>query len=76
MNLRRSKSGQILVEYMLLMVISVSCASLLIKGLVGRGEGTNQGIIVKQWDKILKVIGNDLPDCSRQTDFSKPNCPP
>lgn len=68
-----NSQGQIIVEYMLLLVIAVTCATLLIKGLVGRGE--EPGIIIKNWSKMMKVIGNDLPDCSTQTNFSdNPKC--
>ncbi len=72
----RSNRGQVLVEYLLLMVIAVSMASFLIKKLVGRGDGASQGMVIQQWDKILKTIGNDLPECSKQTDYKTPNCPP
>lgn len=71
---RRFQSGQILVEYLLLMVIAVACAALLIKGLVGRGDDGQRGVIIKQWHKVIQIIGNDLPDCSKQSNFSKPNC--
>ncbi len=71
-----NQAGQILVEYLLLMVIAVGCATLLIKGLVGRGDvGASRGIIVQQWDRILHIIGNDIPDCANQTNFNTPNCP-
>ena len=75
MNLR-SNRGQILVEYLLLMIIAVSCATLLTKTLVGRGDDAGRGIVIKAWDKIINAIGNDLPDCPNQTDFSKPTCTP
>lgn len=71
-----NSSGQILVEYLLLMVIAVACATLLIKALVGRGDDSNRGMVIKQWDRIIHVIGNDLPDCEKQTDFGTANCPP
>jgi hypothetical protein len=58
------------------MVIAVSCATLLINGLVGRGDGDQRGVVIKAWDKMIKVIGNDLPDCSNQTNFKSPTCPP
>jgi uncharacterized protein (UPF0333 family) len=75
-----SNKGQVLVEYILLMVIAVSCATILIKALIGRSgdpaTGSNSsGIIIKQWDKILNVLGNDLPACANQSDFKKPQCP-
>ena len=73
--MKKNNRGQILVEYLLLLVISVACATLLTKKLISRGD--TPGIIINQWDRILKVIGNDLPDCAKQTDFSqKANCPP
>ncbi len=76
-SLLKNQAGQILVEYLLLMVIAIACATLMIKALVGRGEtGSNRGMITKQWDRILHVIGHDLPDCAKQTDFTNPNCPP
>lgn len=70
----RNSKGQILVEYLLLMVIAIGCGTLLTKGLVGRsGEG---GTIIKQWDRIIKIIGHDVPDCANQTNFDTPNCKP
>ncbi len=72
----RSNKGQILVEYILLMVIAVSCATLLTKKLVGRGDDSSRGIVIKQWDRIINAIGNDLPDCTKQTSYNSPNCPP
>lgn len=72
----RNQSGQILVEYILLLLIAVSSAMILTTALVGRRtEDENSGVIIKSWHKIIRVIGNDLPDCPNQTDFSKPNCP-
>lgn len=73
----KSNSGQIIIEYILLMALVVSLAAALTKGLVGRADsGSGQGAIIKTWNKIIKVIGNDLPDCPNQTDFTKPNCNP
>jgi|GEM_PF-1876980 len=70
----KNNRGQILVEYLLLMVIAVACATLLTKSLIGRGD-SNQGMIIKAWNGILKNISNDLPDCENQTDLTTPNCP-
>lgn len=70
----RNNKGQILVEYLLLMVIAVGCATILTKALISRGA--NEGHIIKMWNKAIVIIGNDIPDCAKQTDFSKPNCPP
>lgn len=65
--------GQVLIEYILLLVIVVSCAGILMKALVSRETG-KQGMVIKAWDGIIKAIGNDLPDC-KQTTFATPNCP-
>lgn len=69
-----SEKGQVLIEYMLLMVIVISCATILMKGLVSRETG-RQGAVIRVWDNIIRIIGNDLPDC-RQNNFGTPNCPP
>ena len=67
-------SGQVLVEYMLLLLISVSFATLLVSKLVSRKDGA-EGVIIISWSKMLKILGNDLPDCAKQNSFSKANCP-
>ncbi len=81
MNKMRSKSrfslsekGQVLIEYILLMVIVISCASILMRALVSRQPG-KQGMVIRVWDDIIRTLGNDLPDCN-QTTFANPNCPP
>ena len=56
------------------MVIAVGIATLLTKSLIGRGD-TNQGMVIKAWNGILKNISNELPDCENQKDMSTPNCP-
>lgn len=72
--LYKNKKGQILVEYLLLMVVAVGLSTLLTKAMISRKDGSS-GMIIKAWDKIIKSIGNDLPDCSKQTTFTAPNCP-
>lgn len=57
----RNKRGQVVVEYVLLLVIAVAMAALITKELVSRDED-NPGILVQKWDAILKTIGEDLPD--------------
>lgn len=70
-----NQRGQILVEYILLMVIAVVCATLLIKGLVGRSVD-KEGIIIQQWNRILVAMGHDLPTCEKQSNYNTSNCPP
>lgn len=70
------QSGQVVIEYLLITALVVAIAATLTKTLVGRGaDESKQGLIVKAWSRMLRVIGNDIPDCPKQTDFSKPNCP-
>jgi hypothetical protein len=71
----RNQSGQILVEYILLLLIAVSCAMILTTQLVGRRtDADNSGILIKSWHKIITAIGNDLPDCPDQKNFTTPGC--
>lgn len=54
------KKGQIVVEYALLMMISVIIATLLVNLAVNRStEPGEQGFIIQQWEKILQAIGED-----------------
>ena len=72
----RNKRGQVVVEYLLIMVLMVAIAAGLTKKLVGRGDDdAAQGMIIKSWARMIKVLGNDLPDCSKQQNFNSPNCP-
>ena len=59
--LLRQKKGQLIVEYVLLIFIVVSIATLMTRMLVGRGEGDN-GIIITKWSQMLNMVGQDLGD--------------
>jgi hypothetical protein len=73
---RKNQSGQILIEYILLLLMTVSVAMILTKGLVGRRDSAeSSGVLIKSWHKIITAIGNDLPDCTAQIDFKSPTCP-
>lgn len=56
-----NKKGQIVVEYVLLLVIAVSLAALLISQLVSRNPDS-PGLLITKWQSILKVIADDIPD--------------
>ena len=56
-----SERGQIIVEYVLLLVIAVGAATLIVSQLVSR-DPDEPGIIIGKWQQILTVIGQDLPD--------------
>jgi hypothetical protein len=57
----RNSGGQVVIEYVLLLVIAVAMAALISKQLVSR-DPDNSGILVKKWMDIQKTIGDDLPD--------------
>jgi len=57
----KNNRGQIVVEYVLLLVIAVSLGVLLTKQLVSRDQD-DPGILVARWHNILKTVGDDLPD--------------
>jgi hypothetical protein len=57
----KNNRGQVVVEYVLLLVIAVAVAALITKELVRR-DPDSPGVLVKKWDDILKEIGKDLPD--------------
>lgn len=59
---RKKNSGQVLVEYLLLMVITIGISTVLTKKLISRSN-SDTGIIVDAWDRILTQIGRDVPDC-------------
>ena len=56
-----SQSGQIVVEYVLLLVIAVSMSALIVRQLGSRDE-QNPGVLVQKWHNIQIEIGKDLPD--------------
>nr|BFD60280.1 hypothetical protein CKG001_23870 [Bdellovibrio sp. CKG001] len=56
-----NKRGQIVVEYVLLLVLAVSLAAILVSRLVSR-NADDPGILVAKWHNILEVIAEDLPD--------------
>lgn len=64
---RKTKAGQVLVEYLLLMVIAIGISAFLTKKLVSRNNA-EKGLIVDAWNRILVGIGRDVPDCE------KPDC--
>lgn len=56
-----SQSGQVLVEYVLLLIIVVSVASIIVGGMVGRSEDS-PGVVIRAWTSILGTIAADLPE--------------
>jgi hypothetical protein len=57
----KNQSGQVVVEYVLLLVVAVGLAALLVSQVASRDQD-KPGFIVAKWQSILKTIGSDLPD--------------
>lgn len=57
----RGQRGQIVVEYVLLLVIGVAVATLITSQMVSRNPNS-PGFLIKKWADILKAIGDDTPD--------------
>ncbi len=56
----QNQKGQIVVEYVLLLTISVTIAVIIITGLVKR-DPDNPGSLIRKWVEIQQAIGKDLP---------------
>ena len=57
----RQNKGQIILEYILILVIAVSVATLLTSRLVGRGDDSS-GIVIQAWGELNRMVGEDLGD--------------
>lgn len=53
--------GQLVVEYILLIFVVVSIATLLTRSLVGRGD-TDSGLVIAKWVQMIQMVGQDLGD--------------
>ena len=58
---RQKESGQIIVEYVMILFVAVVIAVYLVSALVSRSP-TAPGVIITKWQNILVVIGKDLAD--------------
>lgn len=56
-----SNKGQVVVEYALLMIVSVGIAMTLVRTTVNR-DPESQGFIIIQWEKIITAIGEDTQE--------------
>lgn len=57
----RRDAGQVVLEYILLLVISVGAATYMTKRLVGRSPDS-PGVITSAWSNINAAIGADIID--------------
>jgi len=56
----RSQVGQVIIEYVLLLVIVVALSSLIVTQMASRNEDS-PGFLIRQWNAILQQIGADDP---------------
>ncbi len=57
----KNRSGQVVIEYILLLVLVTSLGAVIIKGLVSRNID-EPGILVAKWHSIIKTIAEDNPE--------------
>lgn len=58
---KQKNSGQIVIEYVLLLVISITIVTLVIKKVASR-DPDSPGFLVQKWCLVLKAIGSDIAD--------------
>jgi hypothetical protein len=68
-----NQRGQVVIEYVLILFVAISCATILTSNLISR-DPTGPGSVIRSWNKILEIIGYDLPDCPGQDNFSRTQC--
>jgi hypothetical protein len=58
----KSQSGQIVVEYVLLLTIAVTLAMIIVTQLIKRDteDPANSGAVIQQWQSMQDAIGKDL----------------
>jgi uncharacterized protein (UPF0333 family) len=60
-SIRRAQGGQIVLEYVLLLVIGVTIAMLITSTMVSR-DANSPGFLIKKWYEMIKAIGDDPTD--------------
>jgi hypothetical protein len=58
---QNGQSGQIIVEYVLLLAIAVIVAALITRAIISP-DPNSPGFMLKSWDEIVKAIGADHAD--------------
>jgi hypothetical protein len=60
-SLRFGQSGQVVIEYVLLMVLMAGIGAFIVRNFVSRNV-EEPGILVAKWNQILEVIATDNPE--------------
>ena len=70
-NKANKQRGQIIVEYVLLLMVGVAIAAIITRTMVSR-SASNPGFLIKKWREIICVIGQD--DIEEPTDDASSRC--
>lgn len=57
----KKNQGQVVLEYVLLLVISVSFAALVVRLFASR-DVENPGFLVQKWEDLRQTIGSEVPE--------------
>ena len=57
----KNHRGQIVVEYVLLLIVLLSLATIIVEATVSRSPG-GEGFVVQKWMELIQVISGDYPD--------------
>lgn len=71
---RNNQSGQIIVEYVLLLIVAVGVAALITNTMVSR-DREDPGFLIQKWDQILRFIGDDKADDINRGEGSEGSAP-
>jgi hypothetical protein len=55
----KRESGQIIIEYILLMIVVVGIAAVIVKGVIKRDK-SDPGFLIQAWSDLVKTIGDDV----------------
>lgn len=57
----KRQSGQVIIEYILLMVVVVGIAAMIVKGVIHRDK-SDAGFLIQAWSDLVITIGKDCVD--------------
>lgn len=59
--LKGKQQGQVILEYILLMLITLTLATFLMKSLVSRSTDET-GVLMKKWQSLIEQVASDDPN--------------
>lgn len=70
-SIRKSQRGQIVVEYVLLLIVGLSVAMLITSQMVSRSPDS-PGFVIRKWLSIIELVGSDPSDDVKPVDANAP----